>query len=768
MKKIVVPSLMFLCLYSDDLVLDKIHISGAQYKLDDFNRNVYSLDSSMIEDKGFTSVKEVFQTLPFASFSDTGLGQNVDLRGQGASANVNTQVLLNGIGLNMLDSSHGVTPLDSVGVGEIESIEVLPGGGAVMYGSGTRGGVINITTKKRYNRLSANAGIGYSYSNGSNANFEAKLGGKIGNGLYLSAGGNYMFSQGYRDKDLGHLGGVNGNLTWDLNSNHSISIDVGYFKSKQNSTPVLRFSEISSPSRKDRTRAGNGKIITLQDRISLALNYDYKINDSHKIGLKTFFHDYSSKYQENFQVMNFSYMGAVLPNTKVNQDGSQFLDSKIGVQLRYDYTHKNGLLIVGMDSIYNEGKRKLDLKIDWKNPKSSAGGAAGAGGAMAGGMAMGVAARPGNGKFDIASMTKSYDHKMKTDIDAKKWSNSIFVLEKYDFNPAFSLTGGARYEFAWYGGYRSFYNDMKLQFNGNGGGHGGGMQGAGMQGAGMQGQPHAGRAGGFPLSAPYSLHKDISSLAHNFALELTPRYNFKAGNAYAKYERGFRSPNPDNLTSRNGSGSTSSYIDTKIKSETYDTFELGSKLFVGESAMILVAGFYTLTHNEIYTLGSAHTGNGFKVGNYKLTQRAGVELASEQNFLDGVIGLNESFTYIDARVLDSGIKAVSNHSIIPYVSDYKATLGINYRFHKGWNLWITSSFVGAQRDTAQNIIPAYNLTDIGMDFSFKNFSLSFGVRNVANTFYYTYYNKDKSDEVTGYAFLVGEGRSYFVNGRYKF
>lgn len=195
---------------------------------------------------------------------------------------------------------------------------------------------------------------------------------------------------------------------------------------------------------------------------------------------------------------------------------------------------------------------------------------------------------------------------------------------------------------------------------------------------------------------------------------------------------------------------------------------LGAKFFIDEYAMFFLTGYYTLTHDEIYTLGSAHTGNGFQVGNYQLTQRAGVEIAYEQNFLDESLNFSQSFTYIDARILKSGVTEIPNHSLIPYVSNYKATLGANYCFAKGWNLWISSSFFGTQKDTARNTIPAYNLTDIGIDFKYEDFSLSFGVKNVADSLYYSFYNKDKSDEVTGYAFLIAEGRSYFVNTRYQF
>lgn len=698
----------------DTVEMQTIDINAGQYKLDEFNRNMYYTDQEMIENKGYSTMEQVMTYMPFVTFSNSGLGQNIDLRGQGASANVNTQVLLNGIGLNMLDSSHGVAPINSLGVGEIESVEVLAGGGAVMYGSGTRGGVVNIITKKRYESLSAEVGGGYTYSNGSNAKLNAKVGGKLYDGanskLYGSMSGRYDFSQGYREGDLSHLYNVGANLTYDLSSNHSLSLDVGYFRGVEDTTPYLRFSQIASPSKSDRDKAGDGEIVSTQDRFNTALIYDYKINDSHALNFKLSYHYFNSLYDKNLQVMDYNYNGLKLDNTSINQKGSYFQDQKIAFQTRYDFNHSNGKLIVGFDSIYNLGVRNLDMEIDWS-----------------GSVTMG----------NFAKIT-SYSHAMDTYVKAQKWSNALYAIEKYNFTQDFSLIGGARYELAWYGGYRTLSNDMTIGMNGN----------------------------AMPFT-PYQKYKNISDLRHNYALELIPKYDFGIGDVYFKYERGFRSPNPDNLTSR-GSGSKSEYLDTNVKSETYDTFELGSKVFAGDHAMFLLALFYTLTHDEIYTLGSPHNVSGFEIGNYDFTQRAGIEIASEQSFLDEKLKFSESFTYIDARILESGVSGIPNNTLIPYVSNYKATLSGSYEFYEGLSLWIQSSFIGEQKDTANNTIPAYNLTDIGMDYRYKGLVLSFGVRNVADTLYYEFYNKDSRDEITGYAFLIGEGRSYFIEAKYKF
>ncbi|ANV98741.1 hypothetical protein BBW65_02855 [Helicobacter enhydrae] len=536
-----------------------------------------------------------------------------------------------------------------------------------------------------------------------------------------------------------------------MNPSNSIGIDLDYFGSQENTTPLLHFADIANPTKKDRFKAGNGKIKTLQNRISVGANYDLSLSSSQKLNIKAFFQNYNLKYQDNLQIMDYHYASFNLPNTHINQDGSQFLDRKIGLEMQYNLKHENGNLIIGLDSIYNTGERNLNFDIDWK----------------------------GDIKIPIPPklimQLSSYKHLIQTKVNANKWSNSLFLIEKYDFTQSFSLTAGGRYELAYYSGHRNLYNDMNIGMNI-------GMKpAAGSRGEQIEhpqttrshlsqrhlGTPSYGERASSPRT-PYTLNKEFSQITHNYALELTPAFYFQAGNVYVKYEKGFRSPSPDNLTSRSGSGKSHPYLDTNVKSEDYHTFEVGSKLFAGDFAFFSLAGYYTLTQNEIYTIGSAHSGNGFKVGNYKLTQRAGAEIVGEQGFFDERLRLIESFSYVDARILDSGIASVQNNTLIPYVSNYKATLGLNYTFVPNWTFWINQSFVGSQKDTAQNTIPAYNLTDFGFNFNHQSFSLSFGIRNLFDSFYYDFYNKDKSDEIVGYAFLIAQGRSYFLEGHYKF
>jgi iron complex outermembrane receptor protein len=71
--------------------------------------------------------------------------QQIDLRGFGITGDQNTLVLLDGVRLNENDLSS--TKLSAIPLQSIERIEILPGGGAVLFGGGASGGTINIITK---------------------------------------------------------------------------------------------------------------------------------------------------------------------------------------------------------------------------------------------------------------------------------------------------------------------------------------------------------------------------------------------------------------------------------------------------------------------------------------------------------------------------------------------------------------------------------------------------------------------------------------------
>ena len=148
-----------------------------------------------------------------------------------------------------------------------------------------------------------------------------------------------------------------------------------------------------------------------------------------------------------------------------------------------------------------------------------------------------------------------------------------------------------------------------------------------------------------------------------------------------------------------------------------------------------------------------------------------MELFLEERLFSQKLRLSESLTYIDARIL----KNINYYydidmagKLIPYVSNYKATLGINYDISRNFGVWMNNSFVGAQKDAGYNDIDAYILTDLGVDCRFGDFSLSVGVRNLFDSAYFAYINSSNVDRTSGYSYLYAPGRSFFADLRYAF
>ena len=79
-------------------------------------------------------------------YGNQGIDAAIDARGFGDSAASNTLILIDGQRLNALDG--GSIQWASIPLDSIERIEIISGGGSVLYGDRAAGGVINLITDK--------------------------------------------------------------------------------------------------------------------------------------------------------------------------------------------------------------------------------------------------------------------------------------------------------------------------------------------------------------------------------------------------------------------------------------------------------------------------------------------------------------------------------------------------------------------------------------------------------------------------------------------
>jgi len=83
-------------------------------------RNVSVITAEDMENRGYRDLREILEKAPGVSFN----GRSVDLRGQGAKANTSVKVLLNGVALNMIDTTPTSIPIDLVPIEDIERVEI--------------------------------------------------------------------------------------------------------------------------------------------------------------------------------------------------------------------------------------------------------------------------------------------------------------------------------------------------------------------------------------------------------------------------------------------------------------------------------------------------------------------------------------------------------------------------------------------------------------------------------------------------------------------
>lgn len=753
-------------------------------ELDKANHNVYYADADAI--RGARDTESALRYIPFVTITNTaGFGQAFDFRSQGRVSANGVKFFINGIAANPLDNYYGFMPINSVLPNLIQEIKVYPGSGAVLYGSGAKGAVLDIITSKRQKPYYL-VGAGYVNTTGGDNSYYgvAQAAEKFG-AVRLNAGLGYSQKGGPREDDNTQsiqavLGG-----DYELFLGSSIFADVDFYNGKIKSTPYNSFWDTASiearitaagatqetqkasialatkpidPEQTSRSAKGDGEIQSKQTRLTASLGYASEVTRALKWELLGFFALDNRKYDTYiaripfYQYGNQTFTGTGEKSNIADQSGSQFNEMKFGGKLKATLLHNNGEFLFGIDSYYEKAKRKAKQNLQ-------------------------------SASIDPAIMYSGILVNIDNTLNLSKWTNALYGVERYNFNDFFSIAGGLRYEMT---KYRSESDDYVYARNKN-------INADGSEQTNYKETKN-------PAIPSKSLKQDTG----NFVFELAPAIRYSdTGVVYARYERGYTTLPPYALSDRKGGIDLNTnsanafshdftYEDTNLKDETYNTYELGWKEFIGKESLYFadglffsLNGFYTESKNEFHFSGDPYVG--VKYGTYDKSRRYGGEAAFEQYFLDGVIGFNESFTYVKAQYQDTN----GEWKQIPYTYDYKATFGAALNITAmveiidvNLGVWLQNSFYGKQKviysefdpvakqvvsDDEKKLAP-YLVSDLGISVGFnKNMGvITVGIKNVFDTFYYDYYNHDLNSAIGEYRYLIGQGRTVFLEGQFKY
>ena len=616
-------------------------------------KNTTIVTAQDIHNKGYNTIEEILKRTPGVNFVNNGFGYIVDVRGQGVQgAAKNVKVLVDGSPLNILDMSHAILPLNSISVEDIEKIEIINGGGTVLYGGGTAGGVINVITKKTQEEPVKNK-VYYQ-----NSSFDTN---KFGFGTSIKFADNFLLDlayenvngNGYRRGDKRDGENLRGGFTYNIADNQTLRFKATRYKEESKESDGITKTQLNN----DRKQAGTTLTESDLDRTEYSLNYEIKPTDNLTFSLLGYNQKTIRDYDQEAPAGRMTH----------KTDG-QFKDRKTGVDLKGKYNYGSGNVIFGYEYIKNSSNRSSYGAMYMRNRRL----------------------------FPTSTI----------DIDLQKNTHSAFVQGRHSLTDKLEGTLGYRYEHADYDIHRTDGRNV--------------------------------------------INKNTKKSNNAYETGLNFKYS-DTGNVYAKYERGYRSTSPTEMVDKS---ITRGYVLNNLKSEKYDTYEIGIKDMIGPS-FVSLTGFYTNKNDEILIDMPSGHGLNWTYKNLQKTERKGVELFAEQYF--GTFRVNESVSYVDAKIS----KGADKNKKIPYVSKTKATLGANYEVLTGLNLTADLNYFSNSVDGNYEKIKGYSTTDLGVSYAHKTgLGVQAGVKNVFGKKYYRYKNGD--------SYIPEAERTYYVGVSYNF
>ena len=691
--------------------------TGFEKNLRNSTTSPFIITSKDIETKGYTSVSEVLDSVPGVNIQE-GLHPAVDVRGQGyQKAKATVQLLVDGVPANMLDTSHMNVPIDVVNINEIERIEVIPGGGAVLYGSGTSGGVINIITKKYKGNNNVRGGVGYQVGSFANNKFDVSAGTSVGN---FDFDVNYSKNRkhGYRDYDFTNSDYFSGRINYNISKTSNIAFKYSGYRDKYTYPSFLTQKELDD----NRRQSGNDKEAKENNRIKkdeFTLTYNTKIGDKNDLNILGFYQktdipsesieDYTTEYKGMLAGQAVGLRAALrnpmLPprartamTNKLNalltelrstnnvdfKTVSQFKDTKKAIKIKDKFTYDNAgsNVVVGLGYTDNDMVRVSKMELVGKRVMAD------------------------------------------TKLDLTKKTFEVFALNTFKVNK-FELIQGLRFENSKYDGTRRNNTDTL----------------------------------------------DIKKSKDNWAGSLAVNYLYSdTGNVYAKYERAFTSPAPGQLVDKvETATNVYTYKVNNLKSESTNLFEIGWNDYLFNS-LLSADIFYAETKDEIATIfdggrPNAH-GTAFKSTNLGKTRRYGFDLSAEQKFEK--FTFREAYSFIDTKILKDNSSSFEGKHIAD-VPKHKLVLSVDYditsKFSVGADYeYRAAAFIDNANKNGKD--KAKSVFNLRADYKLTNsLNIYAGINNIFGA---KYYNSVRGNSSGERFYDPAPKINYYAGFKYKF
>ena len=610
-------------------------------------KNTFVITQERIREKNYKNVEDILRDAPGVVVQNTAFGPRIDMRGSGEKSLSRVKVLVDGVSINPTEETMASLPINAIPVESIKKIEIIPGGGATLYGSGSVGGVVSISTNS--NVTKDNFFMDLNYGSFDNRNFGFAGGYNFNKHLYVNYGFSYLNSEDYREheekKNKIYLLGFD----YKINAKHRFRFQTRFSDIKQDSSNQIPVEELKN----DRRKAGLNMDIDTKDR---SYTFDYEYRPTQNVTLSTTL--YKQKQERDIETESIDDIKIIASNRRFSHITQEkiFYDVKSEMEAKFE-EDKKGLKV----------KAKFDYNLVGDNPSETIVG-----------YDYQSATNKRNSLVQSETLKNYYDSSIggfrnldstdrspiinKIDMKMTKKSEGFYIFNKWGLTNWLDLTTGGRVERTKYNGYRE-----------NG--------------------PNV-----MPYVSPEKKRIETDEKLTNYDGELGLLFKYNdTGRFYTRYERGFVTPFGNQLTDKihdtdlknQQSGIiippsvnvASKYVANDLKSEKTDTFEIGFRDYILGSS-ISTSFFITDTKDEITLISSGVTNpavNRWKYRNIGKTRRMGIEFEAEQNV--GKFRFNQSLSLVKTKVLIANEEArIEKGDRVPMVPRLKATLGVKYNF----------------------------------------------------------------------------------------
>lgn len=290
-------------------------------------KNITVISSEEIEKKGYRNVEDALKMVPGLFLTDG----SFSMRGQVPKlADKSLVVLVDGVPQNGMDNRQ--YDLDFIPIEQVEKIEVVPAGGAIMYGGNATAGVINIITKENENKKYwGNVGVeGGSYDY---RKYKLNYGMNITDRLDAEVNYSTSDKNGYREGEKKDLDFIQVGTNYKLDDG-KLGFKYSHNKKVANDRITGLTKEEYDKNRKQNKDAGR---LGTDEQDKYILTFDKKLTDNLEFSSVIEYRERDYKYNYNGKNDNPKYR-------KRTKDTESFYTN---AQLKYNYLNNSHLILGG-------------------------------------------------------------------------------------------------------------------------------------------------------------------------------------------------------------------------------------------------------------------------------------------------------------------------------------------------------------------------------------------------------------------------------------